>query len=107
MLMAACDPIGYRLLGFDEHASCEENMRGVMEGFGYDRVDVPTHQTSSRTLLSTATARSDTSRRRPSRATTSFCVRELDCYFVLTACPQDVVPINDMNPTSLARELLE
>ena len=31
---------------------------------------------------------------------------ELDCYVVLTACPQDIVPINAKNPTPLALEIV-
>jgi uncharacterized protein YcgI (DUF1989 family) len=32
---------------------------------------------------------------------------ELECFVVLTACPQEVVPINDGHPTALALEILE
>jgi uncharacterized protein YcgI (DUF1989 family) len=31
---------------------------------------------------------------------------ERDCYIVVSACPQDIVPINQKNPTPLAIELL-
>jgi hypothetical protein len=31
---------------------------------------------------------------------------ELDCYVVASACPQDVVPINDKHPTAVAIDLL-
>ena len=107
MLMAACDPIGYRLLGFDEHASCKENMRGVMEGFGYDRVDVP----QPINIFTNTPVNDDGTigyEPAPTKPGDYILLRaEFDCYFVLTACPQDVVPINDMNPTSLALELLE
>jgi uncharacterized protein YcgI (DUF1989 family) len=32
---------------------------------------------------------------------------ELDCHVVVSACPQDIVPINGRNPTSIEIELLE
>jgi uncharacterized protein YcgI (DUF1989 family) len=32
---------------------------------------------------------------------------EMDTIVVASACPQDIVPINDRNPTSIAIELLE
>ena len=31
---------------------------------------------------------------------------ELDCTVIVSACPQDIVPINGGNPTSLAIEVL-
>ena len=31
---------------------------------------------------------------------------EMDSYVVLAACSQDIVPINDLNPTPLALDLL-
>ena len=32
---------------------------------------------------------------------------EMDTIVVVSACPQDIVPINDCDPTSIAIELLE
>jgi uncharacterized protein YcgI (DUF1989 family) len=32
---------------------------------------------------------------------------ELDCIVVLTACAQDILPINDKNPTALAIDVLD
>jgi uncharacterized protein YcgI (DUF1989 family) len=32
---------------------------------------------------------------------------EMDCYVVLTACAQDILPVNDQNPTSMAIEVLD
>ena len=31
----------------------------------------------------------------------------MDCIVVVSACPQDIVPINDRNPTSIAIEVLD
>jgi N-carbamoyl-L-amino-acid hydrolase len=31
----------------------------------------------------------------------------MDCIVVVSACPQDIVPINDCNPTAVAIDLLE
>ncbi len=42
MLMAACDPERYRLLGAAGwHASCRENLERAMAGLGHPGVDVP------------------------------------------------------------------
>jgi hypothetical protein len=32
---------------------------------------------------------------------------EMPCYVVLTACPQDIMPINDKNPTEMALDVLD
>ena len=32
---------------------------------------------------------------------------EMDCIIVVSACPQDIVPINDRNPTPIGIELLD
>jgi uncharacterized protein YcgI (DUF1989 family) len=32
---------------------------------------------------------------------------ELDCYIVVSACPQDIVPINGGDPTPIEVELLQ
>ena len=32
---------------------------------------------------------------------------EMDAIVVVSACPQDIVPINDRNPTPIAIELLD
>ena len=41
-----------------------------------------------------------------SRATLSSCAPRLDRILAVSACPQDIVPINDKNPTPVAIELL-
>jgi uncharacterized protein YcgI (DUF1989 family) len=44
----------------------------------------------------------------PTQAGDSVTLRaEMDCYVVVSACPQDIVPINGGNPTSIAIELLD
>jgi uncharacterized protein len=108
MLVAACDPIRFELLGCEGwHASCEENLEKVMAQFGHEDVEIPQpiniftnipldekgklHQHAALT-----------------KAGDSITLRaELDSYVVLTACPQDVLPINGKDPTSLAIELID
>jgi uncharacterized protein YcgI (DUF1989 family) len=106
MLMAACDPTRYQMLGVEGwHASCQENLQTVMAGLGHDHVEVPQPinifmevPVAADGVLEFVPGRS-----RPGDAVT-FRV-ELDCYVVLTACAQDVTSINDHNPTSLAIEV--
>lgn len=103
MLMAACDPSRYQLLGVKGwHASCQENLQRTMAGFGFDHIevpqpinifmDVPIREEGSLDWVSGFTKPGDSVTFRA----------ELDCYVVLTACAQDILPINDRNPTSMA-----
>lgn len=107
MLVAACDPVRYQLLGVQGwHASCQENLQKVMAGFGHDQVEVPQ---PINIFLDIPIGEDDTLDWQPGRSKPgdSITLRtELDCYVVLTACAQDILPINDRNPTSLAIEVL-
>ncbi|HYM95715.1 MAG TPA: urea carboxylase-associated family protein [Candidatus Sulfotelmatobacter sp.] len=107
MLMAACDPTRYQLLGVEGwHASCQENMRKVMAGFGHDQVEVPQ---PINVFMDVPVGQDGTLEWRvgPSQPGDTVTFRtELDCYIVLTACAQDILPVNDRNPTSMAIEVL-
>jgi uncharacterized protein len=107
MLCAACDPERYAGLGVEGwHASCEENLREAMRRLGHERVEVP----QPINLFMNIPVAADGSlgwEPAPTRPGDAVVLRaELDCIVVLSACPQDIVPINGGNPTSLAIELL-
>ncbi len=108
LLVAACDPTRYQLLGLEGwHASCQENLQKVMSGFGKAGIEVP----QPINLFTNIPVREDgTLDWQPalSRPGDSVTFRaELDCYVVLSACPQDIVPINDKKPTGMALEVLD
>ena len=107
MLMAACDPTRYNLLGVEGwHASCQENLQKVMAGFGHNRVEVPQ---PINIFMDVPVGEDGTLEWRtgPTKAGDSVTFRtEQDCYIVLTACAQDILPVNDRNPTSMAIEVL-
>ncbi len=108
MLMAACDPERYRLLGATGwHASCQENLRRAMAGLGHPHVEVPQ---PINLFMDIPVAADGALGFEP--ATTgpgdSVTLRaEMDAIVVLSACPQDLNPINGPGPSSLAIELLE
>jgi uncharacterized protein YcgI (DUF1989 family) len=107
MLCAACDPERYEGLGVEGwHASCEENLRTAMRALGHDRVEVP----QPINLFMNIPVAPDGSlgwEPAPTRPGDSVLLRaETDCIVVVSACPQDIVPINGGNPTSLAIEVL-
>ena len=108
MLVAACDPTRYALLGVKGwHASCQENLQQAMARFGFQRVEVP----QPINLFTNIPLKEDgTLDWQPAltRAGDAAVVRaEMDCYVVVSSCPQDIVEINARNPTPLALELLD
>ncbi|KRT63266.1 MAG: hypothetical protein XU10_C0013G0034 [Chloroflexi bacterium CSP1-4] len=108
MLMAACDPERYRLLGVTGwHASCEENLRRAMAGLGHPSVEVP----QPINLFMDVPIGPDGAlsfRAAGTRPGDSVTLRaEMDAIVVLSACPQDLNPVNGPGPTSLAIDLLD
>jgi uncharacterized protein YcgI (DUF1989 family) len=114
MLCAACDPSRYAGLGVEGwHASCQENLQQAMAELGYERVEVPqpinlfmnipVHGTSD--LQRDATIGWEPALTKPGDAVTFRAER--DCFVVVSACPQDIVVINNKQPGPLAIEVLE
>ncbi len=107
MLCAACDPERYTGLGVEGwHASCQENLRTAMAELGFDGVEVP----QPINLFMNIPVREggelgwEPAPTRPGDSVTMLA--EMDCVVVVSACPQDLVPINNGNPTAIAIELL-
>jgi uncharacterized protein YcgI (DUF1989 family) len=108
MLVAACDPTRFERLGVDGwHPSCQENMQKVMAEFGHQQVEVP----QPINLFTNIPVGPDgTLQWQPAltEAGDSVTLRaQLDCFIVVAACAQDILPINDKNPTGLALEILD
>ncbi len=108
MLMAACDSTRYQLLGVKGwHPSCQENMQKVMAGLGHDKVEVPQPINVFMDIPVGGDGILGWPRGRSEPGDSITLRTELDCYVVLTACAQDILPINDRNPTSLAIDVLD
>jgi uncharacterized protein len=108
MLIAPCDAERYEGLGVEgHHPSCTENLLNAMRGLGHDRICVP----ASINLFMNIPVGEDSSLGwdpAPTAAGDSITLRAaMDCIVVVSACPQDIVPINARNPTSIAVEVLE
>ena len=108
MLVAACDPRRFELLGVKGwHASCQENLQKVMSGFGFADIRIPQPINIFTNIPVTEDGSLDW---RPALTEPGDWIMfrtELPCYVVLTACPQDIMPINDKNPTEMALEVLD
>jgi uncharacterized protein len=102
MLIAACDPERYRLLGAPGHASCADNLHHALAQIGLATDTVP--QPVNVFMNIPVDAEGDLSWlpavSRPGDAVTFTA--EMDCAVVLSACPMDLNAINGQRPTSLA-----
>ena len=108
MLCAACDPERYTGLGVEGwHASCQENLRRAMADLGVADVGVP----QPINLFMNIPVLDDGElgwEPAPTSAGDAVTLRaEMDCFVVVSACPQDIVPINGLNPTGIAIDLLD
>ena len=107
MLCAACDPTRYAGLGVDGwHASCQENLQRAMNEVGHERVEVPQ---SINLFMNIPVGADGLLGWEPAPTNAGDSVRfraELDCFVVVSACPQDIVPINAGKPTPIEIELI-
>jgi len=103
-LMAACDIFRYRTLGVQGyHDNCADNLRMAMMAIGLPVTDVPqpfnlwmnipVHADWSVDWLAPVSRPGDHVRLRA----------EMDCIVAMSACPQDMIPVNgaDMTPQDL------
>ena len=95
MLFAACDPARYRSLGCQEpHANCADNLRSAVAAH---KVPLPYIPTPLNLFMNTKFDEYGVMRIDPPEAKpgTSVTFRaEHDCIIALSACPQDLVPVN-------------
>jgi uncharacterized protein len=94
MLIPACDPARYRLLGAEGHANCHDNFLAAIAPAGLAPLPVPNPLNLFMNVpvapdgaLSFAAPRSAPGDRVRLRA-------EQDLLIVLSACPQDLLPVN-------------
>jgi len=106
MLCAACDPERYTGLGVEGwHASCQENLRAAMAELGFAHVEVPQpiNLFMNIPVHPGGELGWEPAPTQPGDSVTLLA--EMDCVVVVSACPQDIVPINNGNPTAIAIEL--
>jgi uncharacterized protein YcgI (DUF1989 family) len=108
MLCAACDPERYQGLGVGGwHASCQENLQNALREVG---VEPPRYAPQPINLFMNTPAQADGTIAwlpAPTKAGDSVTMRaELDLVLVVSACPQDIIAINDESPGPIDIELL-
>ncbi|WP_169947468.1 DUF1989 domain-containing protein [Microbispora sp. H11081] len=107
MLIAACDPERYAALGArPSHASCAGNLREALASMGLAVPFTPQPVNVFMRIPVDEEGRLDwlPAVSGPGDAITFQAV--MDCVFVVSACPQDLVDINGGVPTSLAIDVL-
>jgi uncharacterized protein YcgI (DUF1989 family) len=108
MLCAACDAERYASLGVEGwHASCRENLERAMAHLGETRIEIPQ---PINLFMNIPIGEEGTLGWEPAPTKPGDFVTlraEMDCLVVVSACPQDLVPINDKDPTAVAIELLD
>lgn len=102
MLIAACDPERYRMLGVDDHNSCAANLRAALAELGLvtNFVPQPVNLFMNIPISTDGTLSWLPAMSRPGDSITFEA--EMDCVVVVSACPMDLNPINGDRPTPLA-----
>jgi len=105
MLMAPCDPQRYAALGYPDHASCVANLHAALASVGRTVPDVfqPINVFMNVPVGSDGTLSWLPAKSLPGQSITLGAM--LDCVVVVSACPQDLIPINGGEPTALGLEI--
>ncbi|TXH37647.1 MAG: urea carboxylase-associated family protein [Rhodospirillaceae bacterium] len=99
-LIAACDSHRYKLLGVEGyHESCTENLALAMREIGSEAPETP----SPLNLFMNIPVAADGSLsfQAPVSSAGQYITlqAEMDLIIVFSACPQDIIPVNDLMPT--------
>jgi uncharacterized protein len=102
MLMAACDPERFVRLGHvGWHASCQENLLAILASEGVEPlVPQPVNLFMNIPIRPDRTLEQGAAQSAAGDYVALRC--ELDCLVVVSACPQDIVQTNALEPTPLA-----
>jgi len=106
MLVAACNPSRYALLGVKGwHASCEENLLTCLRAMGHT-VEVPQPINLFTNIPLSPAGALDWQPALTAPGDYVVFRVEMDVIVCASSCPQDIVAINDRNVTDLDLEIL-
>jgi hypothetical protein len=95
MLFAACDRARYRLLGVKgHHANCADNLRTALAGTAVQLREVPTPLNLFMNTLFHEHAVMEVAEPQAKKGDFVTFRALRDCIAVLSACPQDLLPVN-------------
>ncbi len=103
----ACDPSRYEGLGVEGwHASCQENLQLAMADLGHEDVEIP-QPINLFMNIPVLDGERIAWRAAETRPGDHVVLRaEQDLVLAVSACPQDIVVINEGRPTPIALEVL-
>lgn len=105
MLFAACDPARYRLLGVHgHHANCADNLRAALGALQLKVDTVPTPLNVFMNTLFHEHREMEVAEPRAQAGDSATFRALVDCIAVMSACPQDLVPVNAHGCTPQAVE---
>jgi uncharacterized protein YcgI (DUF1989 family) len=106
MQFAACDVTRYELLGArGYHANCQDNLHAALKEFGV-RLDFTPQPWNLFTNFVINPDRTFTIRPPDTKPGDYIVLRaEMDAYVVVSACPQDLLPVCGGNPTDIRVEV--
>lgn len=101
MLFAACDPVRYEMLGAPGHANCRTALFEALRPYavGYDDVPDPINWF----MYVAIKQRGELELREPISEKNDYVLLKalIDSVVAVSACPQDLAPVNSMNPTDI------
>jgi uncharacterized protein len=101
-LMAACDLFRYTTLGCNTyHDSCADNLRMAMMAIGLVAPEVPQPLNLWMNIPVDAKGRTQFLPAVSKAGDLVHLLAEMDCIVVMSACPQDMIPINSLKPMEL------
>lgn len=106
-LMAACDDYRYGLLGCTEyHDNCTDNLSAAMRSIGITQHETPSPLNLWMNIP--VLENGDLGWRPPASKPGDYVVlrAEMDCIVAMSACPQDILPINAGNPVEAHYQIL-
>lgn len=110
MLLAACDPERYRLLGVEgTHASCAENLQKAMAQRGLVITEIPQPLNLFSSTRAEADGRIITHPNRSQPGDYAVFEARMDCIVVVSACPFDLetqFPVNVGGPHPIDVEII-
>ncbi len=106
MLIAPCDPERYEGLGVEgSHASCEENLLAAMRDLGHGDICVPQSVNLFMNIPVGADMRLGWEPAQTHAGDSVTFRAAMEAIVVVSACPQDIVPINNCDPTAIEIEI--
>ncbi|RVU34229.1 urea carboxylase-associated family protein [Hwanghaeella grinnelliae] len=107
-LMASCDVHRYRLLGCTEyHENCTDNLAASMKELGLVAPETPA-PLNMWMNIPVADGGATSWEAPVSKAGDHVLLRaQMDCIVAMSACPQDIIPVNAGNPVEAHFEVLD